>query len=111
MAKISKTQKKRRASRASGMTKKPALGRDYQKKNTLDGYLVIWRHTMDDVPVGLFKTSTAAYHAAKSMSHRAGYAAAKKLGIDCGTPVCFAVVEMANGKPTEIMFVDRPDDA
>lgn len=111
MAKISKTQKKRRASRASGVTKKSALGRDYQKKHALSGYLVIWRHTMDDVPVGLFKTYDAACHAAKSMSRRAGYAAAKKLDIDCATPVCFAVVEMTNGKPTEIMFVNRPDDA
>lgn len=111
MAKISKTQKKRRAPRASGVTKKPAFGRDYQKKHALSGFLVVWRHTMDDVPVGLFGTLTAAVHAAKEMSFRAGYAAAKKLDIDCRTPVCFAIIEFDNGKPTEMLIMDRPDDA
>jgi hypothetical protein len=109
--KISKTQKKRRASRASGTPKKNPYGPEYQKKHALSGYLVVWRHTMDDVPVGLFGTLTAACHAATSMSRRAAYAAAKKLDIDCGTPICFAVVGFDNGKPTDMLIVDRPDDA
>lgn len=77
----------------------------------LTGYLVLWRHTMDDVPVGLFRTKEAAIAAANKTSFRAGYAAAKKLDIDCRTPVCFAVVAFDNGKPTEMLFVNREDDA
>lgn len=84
-----------------------------QKKviTQLSGYLVVWRHTMDDVPIGLFKTMQAAIDAAKKTSFRAGYAAAKKLDIDCRTPVCFAVIAFDNGKPTEMVVIDRPDDA
>jgi hypothetical protein len=108
---MSKTQKKRRAPRASGETKKNPYGPEYQKKHALSGYVVVWRHTMDDVPVGLFGTLTAAIHAAKSMSFRAGYATAKKLDIDCRTPVCFAVIEFDNGKPTELFVIEREDDA
>lgn len=103
-----KTQKKRRAPRASGESKPKALP---VVGAALSGYLVVWRHTMDDVPLGLFRTKEAAMEAAKKTSFRAGYAAAKKLDIDCRTPVCFAVIGFDNGKPTEMFIVDRPDDA
>jgi hypothetical protein len=105
-----KTQKKRRAARASGKTK--VLRRPKaDAMHAVSGYLVVWRHTMDDVPVGLFRTKTAALEAAKKMSFRAGYAVAKKLDIDCRTPVCFTVIGFDNGKPAEIIVVDRADDA
>ena len=132
----SKTQKKRRASRASSTSAvRPlprrgsasteqmrvarasaiAAARKDRKSAVappeLTGYLVLWRHTMDDVPLGLFRTKEAAMEAAKKTSFRAGYAAAKKLDIDCRTPVCFAVIGFDNGKPTEMFIVDRPDDA
>lgn len=103
-----KTQKKRRAPRASGESKPKAT---QVISPALSGYLVVWRHTMDDVPLGLFRTKEAAMEAAKKTSFRAGYAAAKKLDIDCRTPVCFAVIGFDNGKPTEMFVVDRPDDA
>jgi hypothetical protein len=109
MAKISKTQKKRRAPRASGVTKKPASSRAEQK-NELSGYLVIWRHTMDDVPVGLFKTRAAATRAAKSISRRASYGAAKRLDIDCATPICYVVIAFKDGKPVDMTHVTRTDD-
>jgi hypothetical protein len=111
-AKISKTQKKRRAPRASGKTKLTRKQTAPRSEDSgLSGYLVIWRHTMDDVPLGLFKTMKAAVAAAKKTSFRAGYATAKKLDIDCRTPVCFAVIGFDNGKPTEMIVIDRPDDA
>lgn len=103
-----KTQKKRRAPRASGESKPKAM---QIVGPALSGFLVVWRHTMDDVPVGLFRTKEAAIAAANKTSFRAGYAAAKKLDIDCRTPVCFAVIGFDNGKPTEMFVVDRPDDA
>lgn len=88
-----------------------------RKKNSkavgqgLSGFVVIWRHTMDDVPVGLFRTKAAAIKAANKTSFRAGYATARKLDLDCTTPVCFAVVEFDNGKAKEMIAVDRDDDA
>lgn len=106
-----KTQKKRRAPRASGGNKILRKPKSTEVVPGLTGYLVVWRHTMDDVPVGLFKTKRDALAAANKTSFRAGYAAAKKLGIYCRTPVCFAVIGFDNGKPTEMLFVDRPDDA
>lgn len=106
-----KMQKKRRASRASGANKLLRKPKGTEVVPGLTGHLVVWRHTMDDVPVGLFKTKKDAIIAAKKTSFRAGYAAAKKLDIDCRTPVCFAVIGFDNGSPTEMLVVDRPDDA
>lgn len=99
-----------RVARASALAAQKAQ-KGHVATPELTGYLVIWRHTMDDVPLGLFRTKDAAMEAAKKTSFRAGYAAAKKLDIDCRTPVCFAVIGFDNGKPTEMFIVDRPDDA
>jgi hypothetical protein len=106
-----KTQKKRRAPRASGVNKLLRKPKGTEVVPGLTGHLVVWRHTMDDVPVGLFKTKAAAIKAAKTTSFRVGYAATKKLDIDCRTPVCFAVISFEYGKPTNMLIVSRPDDA
>lgn len=113
---MAKTQKKRRAPRASVEKKKPAAPKAWSytgatTANGLDGYLVIWRHTMDDVPVGLFKTEKAALEAAQNMRFKTGYACAKRVDIHCSTPVCFAVVPFKFGQPGSMRFVTRPDDA
>jgi|688.fasta_scaffold951462_2 hypothetical protein len=105
-----KMQKKRRAPRASGENKLLRKPKGTEVVPGLTGYLVVWRHTMDDVPIGLFKTKTDAMTAAKKTSFRAGYARAKKLDIDCRTPVCFAVITFDNGMPTDMLVIDRPDD-
>ncbi len=111
-----KMQKKRRAPRASGERKKAAAPKAWSYTGAtiaagLDGYLVIWRHTMDDVPVGLFKTEQAALEAARNMRLQTGYACAKRVDIDCRTPVCFAVVPFKSGQPGSMRIVTRPDDA
>lgn len=112
---MSKTQKKRRAPRASGgkktAQKKPWSYSRETIAGGLHGYLVVWRHTMDDVPVGLFKTEAAAIAAAKNINFRTGYACAKRLDVDCRTPVCFAVVPFMFGQPGKMIVVDRADDA
>jgi len=77
----------------------------------LSGYLVIWRHTLDDVPLGLFSSADAALQFAQTVTLDAAYAIANKLEIDCSTPVCFAVVTFEDGRPTDIGFVNRPDDS
>ena len=109
---MAKTQKKRRASRASGKTKTAPRPKAATAANTfLSDYLVVWRHTMDDVPLGLFRTKARALACAKKISFSAGYAVARKLGIDCRTPVCFAVIKFDNGGATEMTVIDRDDDA
>lgn len=109
---ISKTQKKRRAPRASGKTKTAPRPKAANAASPfLSGYLVVWRHTMDDVPLGLFRTKERALACAKRISFRAGYAVARKLDIDCRTPVCFAVIKFDNGGATEMTVIDRDDDA
>ena len=80
-------------------------------KSGLSGYLVIWRHTMDDIPVGLYATEADAIKAAKTMTWKQGYAAARLIGIDCTTPVCFAYTVFKNGVATDLVIVDRKDDA
>ena len=80
-------------------------------KSGLSGYLVVWRHTMDDIPVGLYATEADAIKAAKTMTWRQGYAAARRMNMDCTTPVCFAYATFKNGAATAFTIVDRKDDA
>lgn len=109
---MSTAQKKRRASRTSGKTKTTPRPKAADAANQfLSGYLVVWRHTMDDVPLGLFRTKERALAYAKKISFRAGYAVARKLDIGCRTPVCFAVIKFDNGGATEMTIIDRRDDA
>ena len=89
----------------------PRKKRSTAPKSGLSGYLVVWRHTMDDVPVGLYATEQDAIKAAKTMTWTQGYAAARRMDIDCSTPVCFAYAAFENGVATAFTVVDRKDDA
>ena len=80
-------------------------------KSGLSGYLVVWRHTMDDILVGLYATEADAIKAAKTMTWRQGYAAARRMNMDCTTPVCFAYATFENVAATAFTIVDRKDDA
>lgn len=74
-------------------------------------YLVVWRHGMDDVPIRLCKSRDEAFGLAHSLPFSTGYKIAGRLGIDCSTPVCFAVYKFEDGKPVKIRVVKREDDA
>lgn len=73
----------------------------------MDGYLVWLRHTMDDLPIGLFP------HTAKGKAEACIFAGETKpmptakirkvLGVDCSTPVCVSVVEFVGGKPVGVI--------
>lgn len=78
---------------------------------TGSAYLVVWRHTMDDVPIRLCRSYEKAKKLAKSVPFSTGYKIAGRLGIDCSSPVCFAVYEFEDGRPVGIHFVEREDDA
>ena len=74
-------------------------------------YLVVWRHGMDDVPIRLCKSRDKAFDLAMSVPFSTGYKIAGRLGIDCSTPVCFAVYEFEDGHPVRVNIVKREDDA
>lgn len=89
----------------------PRKTRSAALKSGLSGYVVIWRHTMDDVPVGLYANEKDAIKAAKTMTRKQGYNAARRLDIECATPVCFAYAVFKNGVASDFVVVDRKDDA
>ena len=76
----------------------------------MSGFLVMWRHTMDDIPIGLYQTKEDATIAAETTSFETGYAIAARLDIDASTPVCFCCVAFEDGAPTELFIVPRADD-
>ena len=80
-------------------------------KSGLTGYLVVWRHGMDDIPIGLFADEAEAIRVAKKTSFSAGYKICERLEISCGTPVCFGYVPFTKGVPQEYVIVDRDDNA
>lgn len=88
----------------------PAKKRSVAPKSAMTGYVVIWRHTMDDVPVGLFSDRAEAIKVAETMTRRAAKATADALGFEVSTPVCFTVVHFEKGKAVDFLSVDRDDD-
>lgn len=66
---------------------------------------------MDDVPVGLYATEKDAKKAAETMPIKTAYNTARRLKLDCSTPVCFGYTVFKNGSATELVIVDREDDA
>jgi hypothetical protein len=89
----------------------PRKKRSTAPTSGLSGYLVVWRHTLDDIPVGLYATEQDAIKVAKTMTWTQGYLRARRLNIDCSTPVCFAYTVFKNGAATDFVIVDRKDDA
>jgi hypothetical protein len=88
----------------------PRKKRSAAPKSGMTGYLVIWRHTMDDIPVRLFADQKVAFKVAKTMSRRAAATTAMRIGFEVSTPVCFIIVQFENGKAVDFYNVDREDD-
>lgn len=109
MAKV----KQSKPAKAKSAKRKPAASKRVKpaKARGLSGYLVVWRHTMDDVPLGLYANEKDAKKMAEKTTFKQGYAIARRLGIDCGTPVCFAYTVFKDGVATDLVFVTRKDDA
>lgn len=110
---VSRVAKKTIVKKSAAVKKKTkvAVRRQAPLKSGLSGYLVVWRHTMDDIPIAFFGDAAAAYKFAEKVSWRDGYKRAKQLDIDCSTPVCFAVCTFEKGLSTRFDFVNRKDDA
>lgn len=105
--------KQAKRAKAKSPKSKPAVSKRVKptKARGLSGYVVIWRHAMDDIPIGLYATEKDAIKAAKTMTEKQAYAATRRLGIDCSTPVCFGYTVFKNGVATNLIIVDRKDDA
>ena len=88
----------------------PAKKRSVAPKSAMSGFVVLWRHQMDDVPIGLYADLDDAISVAKSVSFKAAYKIAKQMGIDCSTPICFGYVPFTNGVGQDFVYVPRKDD-
>ena len=61
-------------------------------------FLVVLRHSMDDVPYRLCKTKAEAKSVAARASVRKSYTYADRLDIDCSTPICWWIYEFKDGE-------------
>jgi hypothetical protein len=76
-------------------------------------YLVVSRHTIDDVPVRLFATVAAARDYCNDQSELAADEshACDVLGIDVSTPCAVAIYAFdANGKMASVEIFDRKEE-
>ena len=69
-------------------------------------YLVLLRHTMDDLPVRLCDTRAEALQVAKEIAWEPSERDRRILKIDCSTPVCVSIVRFdAKGHAAKLEIV------
>jgi hypothetical protein len=104
--------KKKSAKKVTAVKKKtaPRKKRSAVPKSGLSGWMVVWHHTMDDIPVGLFADEKAAFKFAEKCPHKDAYTTVKNLGISCSTPLFFSVVHFNKGAAVDNFIVERSDD-
>lgn len=73
-------------------------------------FLVVLRHSMDDIPYRLCKTRKEAESVARRGSVRKGYEYAKRIEIDCSTPSCWWIYEFKDGELIGGDYVRDADD-
>jgi len=66
---------------------------------TMNGFLVLLCHTMDDLPVGLFKSFQLALAHARAQEAFPDAILREVYCTDCSTPVCMKIVQFVGGKP------------
>lgn len=73
-------------------------------------FLVLLRHTIDDVPLSLHATHEEALAAALAADPMPPFGLLEKLGWnECSTPVCISIVEFAGGTPIRSTIVRHFD--
>lgn len=65
----------------------------------MNGFLVLLSHTMDDLPIGLFRTVKEAIEFADAASFDPTPEQREVFNTDCSTPCCINVVQFVDGKP------------
>ena len=68
-------------------------------------YLVLLRHTMDDLPLYVTSDRPQAEMVAKRVRPTDGAKAKAVLGVDASTPVCVGIVTFENGLPGKFEVV------
>lgn len=106
-----KTTKKKKTITKTKKKAAPHKKRSTAFKSGLSGFAVIWRHTMDDIPIGLYADEKDAVRVAEKITFKAAYKIARGLDINCSTPVCFGYVKFVKGQAKNFINVDREDDA
>jgi hypothetical protein len=67
----------------------------------MNGFLVLIRHTLDDLPVGLFRTEKEATTFALTCDIDVETKrTAKLMSLDATTPICVAIVSFVDETPT-----------
>jgi hypothetical protein len=108
-----KTKTKSKTKILKRASKKKAAPRKVRSaaKSGMSGYVVVWRHTMDDIPLGLYADEKDAIKVATTITWKQAYAVARRLDISASTPVCFAYAAFKAGLATTFTIVERKDDA
>lgn len=70
----------------------------------MNAYLVLLRHTMDDLPIALFGDRDRAVKFAQKTRPQPTDAIRNFYNADCATPVAVVVVEFVRGKPKRFVF-------
>lgn len=81
------------------------MAKNNQKGSPMNGYLVLLRHTMDDLPIGLFATFDEAKAFATKHGPDPTDAEREVFHTDCSTPIYMCIVPFAAGFPVGITEV------
>jgi len=76
----------------------------------MNGYLVLLRHSCDDLPVGLFEDYTEARRFARRLKPYPTRAVIGALMVECCTPCNVSIITFACGEPTECEIVKEFTD-
>jgi hypothetical protein len=76
----------------------------------MNGFLVLLVHTMDDLPIGLFMSDSAAMSFANEIDEMPTEKIRKVYGTDCSTPNCVKIVQFDCGEPVAVRVVRTFDN-
>lgn len=73
-------------------------------------YLVLLRHTMDDLPLFITGNYVEAVAAARNADWQPTEEIGRVFGLDCTTPVCIDVVTFEDGVPVRLETIKEYDE-
>ena len=76
----------------------------------MNEYLVLLRHSGDDIPVRLFAEKEDAILYAEKRKWRLGKKEKLLFDVNCDTPTCVCIVEYVNGKPVNFDWIKYYQD-
>jgi len=76
----------------------------------MNGYLVLIRANMDDLPAGLFETEAEAHKFCDELDVRDIERTKEVMGVDTSQFVAVDVVRFVNGRPVDLVWNRKLDD-